>query len=512
MRGIGLRAKVAVLVSCLLAAVIAINAFMTIHTERRELERQLREQGALFARLTSTDVVRTFGSIGVVPEVLEKRMSRFFEYYPDLVRLMIISESGRVLYDSAAHPVSEPTAPSTDDPELLRRMKLKGQDVREYTEPDGSIYMDILMPPANEGPRFIKVRYIISYESLEKRLGDIRADFVKTAGVFIVLGILVAVVFSTKMTGPILRMKDGAVGIAAGNLDQSVEVSGTDELAELGRSFNMMARSLKQHRESLEKANRDLVEANDGLRRLQDELVRSERMAAVGQLAAGLSHEIDNPIGVILGFAEILHDELPEDDPRREDLATIIAESRRCKRIVRGLLDFSRPPSLGMSETDVNDLIRRTVETARAQRVFRDVELSVRTDVRTPVMTADGDRLRQVFMNLLLNAAQAMPDGGMLDISTVYDDAAGMVEVSFEDTGAGIKPSDMEHIFEPFFTTKRPGEGTGLGLAICRRLIEEQGGSISAHSEPGKGSVFTVTLRVNPGAAGPENAGETLEY
>jgi signal transduction histidine kinase len=338
---------------------------------------------------------------------------------------------------------------------------------------------------------------------MDKRLADIRFEFMLLAGFFIVGGILAAGLFSARLTSPILGLKEVAGEIARGNLEQVVDVSGTDEIAELGNSFNMMALSLKEHRRSLELANRNLISANEELRHLQDELIRSERMAAVGQLAAGLSHEIDNPIGIILGFAELLAADMPEDDPRREDLQTIIDESRRCKRIVRGLLDFSRPPVLGVVPTDVNDVVRATLGAAESQRLFKGV--TVRTELADgmPALTADPDRLRQVFMNLLINAAQAMDGEGSIDVVTGYDPETGVVGITFADTGPGIKDTDLDRVFEPFFTTKRPGEGTGLGLAICKRLLEEQGGTITVESEPGHGAFFTVTLPV-AGRPGPK--------
>src|SRR5512143_787642 len=222
-------------------------------------------------------------------------------------------------------------------------------------------------------------------------------------------------------------------------------------------------------------------------------------MAAVGQLAAGLSHEIDNPIGVILGFAELLLEDMPHDDPRREDLMTIVDESKRCKRIVRGLLDFSRPPALGVVPTDVADVVRRTVESARSQRLFRRVRLRLDLDDGAPEIIADPDRLKQVFMNLLLNAVQSMPEGGEIEVRSRYHEEDGRLTVAFRDNGPGILPEHMDKVFDPFFTTKRPGEGTGLGLAICVRLLEEQGGSVGVESEPGKGATFTVTLPISKG-------------
>jgi signal transduction histidine kinase len=267
-----------------------------------------------------------------------------------------------------------------------------------------------------------------------------------------------------------------------------------------------MALSLKEHRRELEEANLSLKSRNDELKELHKELIRSERMAAVGELAAGLSHEIDNPIGVILGFAELLLEDMPADDPRREDLVTILEESKRCKRIVRGLLDFSRPPVLGVVPTQINEVIRRTVDAARSQRIFKAVDVALNLSPGIPEITADPDRLRQVFMNLLLNAVQAMPEGGKIVISTEFDKDGGLIKAVFADTGTGIPQEDQEKVFEPFFTTKRPGEGTGLGLAICARLLEEHGGTVSVQSETGEGSVFTVTLPVAGPGVNPEKA------
>jgi signal transduction histidine kinase len=267
-----------------------------------------------------------------------------------------------------------------------------------------------------------------------------------------------------------------------------------------------MALSLKEHRKELEEANASLKNRNDELKELHKELIRSERMAAVGELAAGLSHEIDNPIGVILGFAELLLEDMPENDPRREDLVTILEESKRCKRIVRGLLDFSRPPVLGIVPTQINEVISRTVDAARSQRIFRLVEVSLSLSPDVPEITADPDRLRQVFMNLLLNAVQAMPEGGKIVVSTGYDKDGGLIKAAFRDTGMGIPQEDQKKVFEPFYTTKRPGEGTGLGLAICERLLEEHGGTVEVISEAGKGSVFTVTLPVAAPGLNPEKA------
>ncbi|MBI5696031.1 MAG: HAMP domain-containing protein [Nitrospirae bacterium] len=566
MSGVGLRTKVTAFVSCLVVAIISINAAITIRTERQERESQLLEQGRLFARLTATDVVRAYGSrpwetsgdagqpppetpggaeagppggtsvkrpwdspsegagSPVLPPVtpvqpgahgsepapgqLDRQMARFFDDYPDLTRLMILSGNGLVLYDSDAGETPDTSIKHTEDKDLMNRLARPEMDIRRTDGPDGQKYMDIIAPVTEAGgPQFLKVRYIISYHSLEQRLAGIRREFLLLAGFFIALGIAAATIFSGRLTRPIMELKEGAGEIARGNLEHTVNIASKDEIGELGRSFNRMALSLKEHRREIEEANRNLLAANEELVSLQKELVRSERMAAVGQLAAGLSHEIDNPIGVILGFAEYLLEDMPAGDPRREDLVTIVEESKRCKNIVRGLLDFSRPPVLGVVSTDIYEVVRRTVDAVRSQPIFKKVRITTEAVDGIPAIMADPGRLRQVFMNLMINSAQAMAEGGDLNVSVVHEPGAEAVRVVFSDTGTGIPPENLDKVFDPFFTTKRAGEGTGLGLAICARLLDEQGGTIQAESGPGPGATFTVTLPVNGGT--PAGQAET---
>jgi signal transduction histidine kinase len=520
---IGLRSKIILYVSCLIIAIIAINAAITIRTERKEREAQLMEQGKLFAALTATDVVRSYGSLswsgGYQPTPAtppEMQMARFFSYYPDLVRLMVISHGGIVLFDSS-DPAAAGRQAKTSDQAVISRLSTQEVDARTLKDKNGEKFIDIMAPVSGPGgPQFLKVRYIMSYRSLEERLKNIRNDFLILTGLFIFIGIVGAAIFSAKLTSPILRLKDGASELERGNFDLEVDIHTKDELGELGRSFNRMATALSEQRTDLEELNNNLIEANEELVELQGELIRSERMAAVGELAAGLSHEIDNPIGVILGFAELMLEDIPEDDPRHDDLSTIVSEAKRCKRIVRGLLDFSRPPVLGVIMTDIGEVIRHTADSA--QRIFKKARLVVELDGSAPDILADPDRLRQVFMNLLINAVQAMPDGGEITIREQFDAEAGELLVTVTDTGHGIPREDLEKVFEPFYTTKKPGEGTGLGLAICARLIEEQGGRIMAESEPGQGASFTVILPVRrPGeaqedgqAGPPDNLGRLI--
>lgn len=236
---------------------------------------------------------------------------------------------------------------------------------------------------------------------------------------------------------------------------------------------------------------RDITEE----RRLQQELVQQEKMAAIGMLAGGVAHEINNPLGGILAFTQLLMREFQEGDAVRTDLEEIERAALRCKKIVQDLLDFSRVSS-GREKTavDIGPLIEKVFSFLR--REFLSLNLRLHTEIATnlPPVFGDGNRLQQVFLNLLTNAAQAMLKGGTITIRVRHAPEQRQILVEVIDNGVGIRRELLNKIFDPFFTTKGPGKGTGLGLSITYRIIREHNGTIQVESEEGKGTTFRIGL------------------
>lgn len=231
------------------------------------------------------------------------------------------------------------------------------------------------------------------------------------------------------------------------------------------------------------------------MRETQEQLLQSEKLASIGQLAAGVAHEINNPIGVMLGFAQVLLKRVKEDDPTYKPLTTIEREGLRCKRIVQSLLDFARHSKPEPRRVNVNDVIDASLELSH-QSTRSNIHLIKEYSPNLPPVLADINQLQQVFLNILLNAYDAMSNGGTLRIVTglVMD----RVDIAFSDTGVGIPPENLTRIFDPFFTTKEVGKGTGLGLSISYGIVEQHGGTIEVKSQVGEGSTFTVHLPVAP--------------
>lgn len=228
------------------------------------------------------------------------------------------------------------------------------------------------------------------------------------------------------------------------------------------------------------------------VRRLQAQLVQASKLGAVGELAAAVAHEVNNPLTGILGFAELLVSELPADDPRHADAAVIRDEALRARSIVKALLEFARPRTPQRRPTDLNELARSTVELIRFR--IRETGIRIVEDYADlPLLEADPDALKQVLLNLINNAIEAMPMGGELGVSTKSGrDRVGLV---IRDTGPGIDAGIRSRIFAPFFSTRTAtGVGPGLGLPVSLQIVESHGGNIEVESEPGRGTVFTVWL------------------
>ena len=245
--------------------------------------------------------------------------------------------------------------------------------------------------------------------------------------------------------------------------------------------------------EGLEDALADLESSHKKLKDTRDQLIQAERLAGMGQLSAGVAHELNNPLGSILLYAHLLLKQLKGKDKSEEDVKMIMSEATRCKNIVRDLLNFSRQGSFERESTDINEILEKSLEALSAAPGLDDIKVVKRFDRTIPSMTVDGSQLQQVFVNLISNAVWAMKDGGTLTLTTRMKDASA-VEILVQDTGCGIPEENLKKLFTPFFTTKKMGEGTGLGLAISYGILKMHSGQISVESAVGEGTTFRIEL------------------
>ena len=321
--------------------------------------------------------------------------------------------------------------------------------------------------------------------------------FIGIALLGIALVIVIAAVIAQTLTQPLRKMALLAQKVAEGDYEGEIQVESKDEVGRLAESFNTMTARLSQVLGELREWTRTLEEKVEQRSReihaIENQLMQSEKLASLGKLAAGVAHEINNPMTGILTNASLLLEDLPADDPRREDLETIVNETIRCRRIVKGLLDFARQSKPEKKKTSVNEIMRNSLSLLRNQASFRNIEIIEAPDPYLPDIPADPNQLQQVFVNILVNASEAMPGGGQIRVSSRRADRAGeQIEVAISDNGPGISPDAMSRLFDPFFTTKHTG--TGLGLAVSYGIVQSHGGTIEVQSEPGHGATFVVRL------------------
>lgn len=274
------------------------------------------------------------------------------------------------------------------------------------------------------------------------------------------------------LSDPIRHMIEVIRDIKGGQFKRQMQVESRDELGELAATFNRLTRVLRRNRE---------LEAN---------LAQQGKMASLGILSSGVAHEINNPLGVIMGYAGYLENKLDPNDPNFTYIHEIKRESKRCKKIVQDLLSYARTPQPKFAETNIHQLLDQILDFAANHTDLHGVKIIKEFHASEAKLPIDGDQIRQVAINVVLNAGAAMPDGGQLTVRT--EQADNFLTILFIDTGCGIDPENLERIFEPFFTTRE--RGTGLGLAITRQIVEQHQGSIRMESEPGKGTRVTIRL------------------
>ncbi|GAM09606.1 sporulation kinase E [Geobacter sp. OR-1] len=349
----------------------------------------------------------------------------------------------------------------------------------------GSLYVGMLEQP---------------HTALKKKVGLLFAGVLLAGSLF---GLAVSGYIGRLLSRPILELKGLVQRFSTGERDLRIEKSSADEIGELADEFNTMIAALRQREYAIIQLNRsleakvqertaELQAKNLLLVKTQEELVRAEKLAAVGELAAGVAHEINNPMAIIRGNAEVLLMELPPGHPSREEAEIISRQVARVKGIVGQLLSFARRQPMEVGSVAVNPIMAEILDQVKYHVSMEGIKVHWEPSAEAISLDADGNQLRQVFTNLIVNAVQSMEDGGILTVRTALAGGRDSCLIEIGDTGVGIPQERLKDIFSPFFTTKQ--SGTGLGLSVSYGIIKDHGGTITVRSEPGAGTVFLVTL------------------
>lgn len=326
------------------------------------------------------------------------------------------------------------------------------------------------------------------------RLEAIKETYIKGAVAALMLCLALSALLSWALTRNIAKLRAGVDSLGRRQLDFRLDIKSGDEIESLAKSYNAMADSLQEYSQTLE---RKVEDRTARVKEVERQLASAEKLAAIGFLAAGVAHEINNPISVIATRLELIRRELKKgqaDEVILKDLDTISRHAERISRIASGLLTFARDAGSKVEDVDLNKAVERVMALLEGQIKSKGVETRLNLDPGSGLAQATGVGIEQVIYNLTHNAYQATPPGGTITISTFAVDD-GLVALRVSDTGPGIPEEHAGRVFEPFFTTKDPGQGTGLGLSISYGLVKDFGGTISLESAPGKGAAFTVKLK-----------------
>jgi len=452
-------------------------------------------------------------------------------------RIRILNKDGRIIHSTYSPEIGEfvdrnaeaCTTCHGSDPATTRLSK--GQRTWTFKGTDGRPLLASMEVIRNEPTCYTAACHQHSREtsvlgvldivySLEDFNSKLRTSTLGIAGVslaFIVIAsLLVGFLVHRLVYLPLRDLESGAQRLSTGNLDQPIPVRSSDEFGKLASSFNAMTDALRNSREELRESARTLEQKVEKrtreLRRAQAETMRGEKLASVGLLASGVAHELNNPLTGILTFSHLLREKMPDKSPDADDMDLVIRETKRCAAIIKRLLDFAREKQPEKKFTDLNQIITDTVRIVEQPAHLRDIEIVLDLDRSLPPIWIDADQIKQVIMNMVVNAQHAVEEKGNITIRTrrALDprasaaEAKPMVAISIIDTGCGISEKNLKRIFDPFFTSKDVGRGTGLGLSVSHGIVEAHGGLIEVESKVGEGSTFRVFLPLTPPLAESE--------
>jgi two-component system, NtrC family, sensor kinase len=506
MKPLKLYTRTTLLTSAVLTAVLLVVVFFFI-TNARKIEQQEQEQRAeLWASLLANQIATSPSK--KTTELRSQVIAFGQEHENRITQIRIYSEKGKEVV--SLWP-DEPEELAQADLNIVRRGAAVAHAREEETLEGREKIIYAASPIFNEG-RFEGVVTVSTKREpsseLSRRLVTLTLTLLAMA--LISITILLYFLFSQVLYRPVEDLLSTMTEAQTGNLNVSAPVHAPDEFGQLAASFNHMLarlRAMTIEREAYQKQlevrvqeattelaerNTQLEEANATLFEIQRELTKFERLAAAGQLAAQFAHEVGTPLNLISGHVQLLA--RTTEHKGRERLELIGSQIARIERIVRNMLDATRRPRPHLEPLDLNALLRRIFEITAPTLATRQVELHTDFDETLPLIYGDNDQLQQVFINLINNSLDAMPQGGVLSFTTAVQEDC--VLVSCHDTGEGIRAEIKSRIFDPLFTTKQRGRGSGLGLAVAYQIIHEHGGAITVESEPGQGAEFQLRLPV----------------
>jgi signal transduction histidine kinase len=419
---------------------------------------------------------------------------------PDIERVIVFDSRGRILKASVAELVGR-----TLDRDRLSRYLDQPESTVVSLRENGRLIQSVVKKIRNVPECFpchgsqASVNGILHVDMSFRQTEEQIAEMERSAlwAVLLTTAIMAtggAILMVRLVERPVASLVRAMARVEGGDLETRANLRTRDELGRLADSFNTMVEKLKAARAEIEGYQ-------------QQRLARAERLATLGEMAASLAHEVKNPLAGIAGAVQVMADELPEADPRKEIMHEILTQVHRLDRTVQDLLAFARPGKPDVEPCDIHQVLDRVLILLAENPEAKQVRVVRAYQPGLPRVHGDGKQLRQVFLNLILNAVQAMPGGGQVTLQTGVHDGSGedredpsphgpMVEVTVTDTGPGIPPNILKDLFTPFVTTKR--RGTGLGLSVSRRIVEDHEGWIMAESPPGQGATFRVFLPLEP--------------
>jgi len=520
----GLSGKLVILLVASMTLVFGVLGYLNI-----QLERQRLEQATLASAERISDVIKRNASYYMLRNERDGlyHMISDIGNEPGMVHIRIFNREGRISFSSDPSEINSFVDKRTEacyacHSQSQPLMRLNRPDrFRTYTLPDGKRALGIINPIENSPtcssaschahPAEQTILGVLdtnlSLAAADANVAQITRRTLLYTVAAVLLICLLSVIFVLRVVhGPLRDLEAGTQRLASGDLGYQIEVRSRDELADLALSFNGMSQQLREAREEITSWNRTLEDRvqqkTKELNRAHEQMLQAERMASIGKLAAVVAHEINNPLAGILTYAKLLkkrfasRTDLAQDDTI-SSLTLIESESRRCGEIVKNLMSFARATPLTFEPSDLNTVIRRCIQLVQHQLTLGNIESHLNLATDLPPVRCDPSQIEQVILSLVMNAIDAMPHGGTLSITSRKSAQAEEAQIQIQDDGVGISAEILPNLFEPFFTTKERGHGLGLGLAISRTIVERHLGRIEVASEPGRGTIFTITLPIN---------------